>query len=88
VEVARLAGLPPEVTSRAREILAELERQGHGSSRGAHRRTLQEIDPNQLGLFPASPHPVLARISDIDVNRMTPIEALNLLVELVAQVRS
>ncbi|MQA89118.1 MAG: DNA mismatch repair protein MutS [Gemmatimonas sp.] len=87
VEVARLAGLPTEVTNRARELLLELERDGSRRSGKGARREPAPPDPNQLGLFPAT-HPVLARISKIDVEQMTPIEALNLLAELVAQARS
>ena len=54
IEVARLAGLPPEVVTRAREILANLESgewDESGRPRVAHARV--QADPNQLGLFVA-----------------------------------
>ncbi|MEX2584147.1 MAG: DNA mismatch repair protein MutS [Gemmatimonadota bacterium] len=88
VEVARLAGLPPEVTKRARELLAELEREGGARSRSRPRSPSSDVDPSQLGLFPARPHPLLARLGELEVERMTPLEALNMLAELVQQARS
>src|SRR5690606_4655854 len=87
VEVARLAGLPLEVTRRARELLAELERDGTMRAHPGAARP-PDRDPDQLGLFPAGPHPLVERIAALDVDRLTPIEALNLLAELVQQART
>lgn len=84
VEVARLAGLPPEVTRRARSILADLERHDRNGSGRAGKSTVQ-IDPTQLGLFPAGDHPVVDRLRSIDPNQLTPIQALALLAELREQ---
>src|SRR5690606_11574107 len=65
VEVARLAGLPPEVIARARAILRDLEESG-GSGRAAAQRTVAQADPAQLGLFAvAVPHPVVERLREI-----------------------
>jgi DNA mismatch repair protein MutS len=71
IDVARLAGLPRSVIARARQIMSQLE---GGSQLGSSA---------QLSLLPAAaPSPVLARLAAIDVNRITPIEALQLLAEL------
>jgi DNA mismatch repair protein MutS len=87
VEVARLAGLPPEVIRRARELLSLLEREGE-SPRGPLRRVARDHGPMQLGLFPASPHPVVERLQKLDPECITPLQALNLLAELAQQARS
>ncbi len=85
IEVAKLAGLPAEVLSRAREILKNLEAMevdegGHAAlARGRRRRS----EPSaQLGLF-ASQDPaaaeVLRALEALDVDALRPIDALNLL---------
>jgi DNA mismatch repair protein MutS len=84
IQVARLAGLPPAVVSRAREILTGLERDelsrgGRPSLSGA------PVDRQQLGLFQAaSPadDPLRRRLREVDVNQLTPMQALTLLAEL------
>ena len=82
--MARLAGLPPEVIGRARSILDALEQDA--LARGG-RPTVAKAGPDarqQLALFEtASPVDAVAqRLRDIDLNRLTPIEALALLAEL------
>ena len=73
IDVARLAGLPRSVIARARQIMSQLE---GGSQLGTS---------PQLSLLPtAPPSPVLARLAAVDVNRITPLEALQLVVELKA----
>jgi DNA mismatch repair protein MutS len=86
VEVARLAGLPRSVVERARELLVELEAGGHTSPRGngASRPRAPEL---QLALFQARPHPVVERLRALDVNQLTPLQALNLLAELAGAAR-
>src|SRR2546426_3808848 len=82
--LARLAGLPRAVIDRAREILAALERDeltrgGRPSVSGT------PTDPQrQLGLFQSQPADdrLRERLSAVDVDRMTPIEALALLADL------
>jgi DNA mismatch repair protein MutS len=86
IQVARLAGLPPEIIERARHILAGLERDE--LSRGG-RPTLSGStgDPRspQLGLFAqesADDNDITKRLRDIDVDETTPRQALELLAEL------
>ena len=80
VEVARLAGLPPWVVRRARQILGELE-----ASNGDRSEIPAHAPPEavQLALFGESgPHPAVVALRQMDVLRMTPIEALAKLHEL------
>ena len=85
IQVARLAGLPAAVVSRAREILTGLERDE--LSRGG-RPSLSGAAPDrqqQLGLFaaPAPQDDVLRRrLREIDINALTPLQALTLLADL------
>ena len=85
IQVARLAGLPPSVIARARDILSSLEQDE--LSRGG-KPALSSAPPApqaQLGLFQTTPdvHDRLReRIKELDVNRTTPLEALQILSEL------
>jgi DNA mismatch repair protein MutS len=80
IHVAGLAGLPSTVIGRAREILATLE----GEHRVVPGVAPPPPDPGQLTLFAAEagPHPVVEEIRAMDLNAMTPLEALNRLAEL------
>jgi DNA mismatch repair protein MutS len=85
IQVARLAGLPPSVVERARDILQSLERDELAHA-GRPSMTSQPVVPqDQLGLFQSGPSvdDRLARdLKAADLNRITPLEALNLLAEL------
>jgi DNA mismatch repair protein MutS len=84
IEVAKLAGLPNEVVSRAREVLAEHESAG--------RQTKEHLSPGanplpaQLTIFTPISQPVLEKLREVDLNRLTPLEALNLLAELKKEI--
>jgi DNA mismatch repair protein MutS len=99
VAVARLAGLPESVLARARAVLASLEGDGaSGSGPGAAadagppRR--RRVTQSQLELFASSPSPppthreVLETIRRLELERMTPLEALSLLGRLQQKLRS
>ena len=85
IQVARLAGLPAVVVARAREILDgleqdELARGGRPTVTGG-----RPAPAEQLGLFtpaPAAGDRLASRLRAVDVNRLTPLEALTLLAEL------
>jgi DNA mismatch repair protein MutS len=87
IEVGRLAGLPGAVVQRAREILHELE-SAHGGAgvglghTGSHRPKSAQKD--QLSLFHQPEPAVLERLRRLDVERLTPIQALNVLAEIKA----
>jgi DNA mismatch repair protein MutS len=86
IEVGRLAGLPAPVIARAREILAQLEGEhlgGVAPSTGVKPPTGASPSPtDQLGLF-APPHPVVERLASLDVNTLTPIDAIAILARLI-----
>ena len=85
IQVARLAGLPPSVVTRAREILNGLERDelsrgGRPSLSGAGIQSRQ-----QPGLFQApgtESDPVHQRLRELDVDQITPLQALTILADL------
>jgi DNA mismatch repair protein MutS len=83
IHVARLAGLPPPVVARAQEILRALE-QDELSRGGRPALSGRAAAPQQqLGLFQAPAEDALReRLRAVDVNRTTPLEALQLLAEL------
>jgi DNA mismatch repair protein MutS len=86
IEVGRLAGLPASVVDRAREILHDLEGahtsggQGLGHA-GAH-RPQSARSRDQLSLFAPAEHPAVTTLRKVDIDRMTPLDAMNLLAEL------
>ncbi len=84
IQVARLAGLPPDVIARARTILDALEqdalaRGGRPTASGTPSASRQ-----QIGLFESTPplDGVARRLRDTDLDRLTPLEALTLLADL------
>ncbi len=86
VHVAELAGMPRQVVQRARELINELENSGNpptGTRRTRKRRREPEVI--QLPLF-VEDHPVIKRLRELDINQMTPLEALNTLYELQKQI--
>ncbi|MGO9449446.1 MAG: DNA mismatch repair protein MutS [Candidatus Binataceae bacterium] len=89
IEVARLAGLPDSLIVRAREILANLE-QGEfdeaGQPRLAHARR-SESRSHQMSLFSPIESRVVDELRAIDVDRMTPVEALGILAALKARLK-
>jgi DNA mismatch repair protein MutS len=80
IQVARLAGVPGPVLERARAILLDLERDEESLAQrilagapGAHERG---AGPVQLPLFAAGKSPVEAEIERLDLDRLSPLEAL------------
>lgn len=80
IQVARLAGLPDSVISRAKEILRELEKADIN-----HEALLQEIPgtSQQLTLFgPTAPDDIMKELKNVDLDTLTPRDAMNLLYDL------
>jgi DNA mismatch repair protein MutS len=97
IEVGRLAGLPDVVLQRAREVLRQLEGEQWAAALGAARGAAparaatspRRPDPvDQLPLFPAPVHPIVAKLAAIDPNSMTPLDALTLLASLADAART
>ena len=84
IEVAKLAGLPNEVVVRAREVLAEHEFAEQQAT--AHLSPGASPPPTQLTIFTPLSQPVLDKLREVDLNRLTPLEALNLLAELKKEI--
>jgi DNA mismatch repair protein MutS len=83
IQVARLAGLPTEVIDRAKEVLHELEAEDLGSHVAPTGAGVQRVAaPVQLQLFEAAPHPVVEKLRKLDLDTMTPLEAMTRLGEL------
>ncbi|QWR77939.1 DNA mismatch repair protein MutS [Candidatus Magnetomonas plexicatena] len=83
IQVARLAGLPDSIVTRAKDILLELEK-----------KEVQEVEAQvylikrrgktaiQLDLFSSQIHPAVLSLINLDLKKLTPDEALNTLAEL------
>jgi DNA mismatch repair protein MutS len=89
VHVAQLAGMPRPVVERARELLHHLEEQGSDfklpkAQPGLPTSTKQKAreDAGQMPLFNAPPNPALEAIRKLDVDHLSPLEALTKLYEL------
>jgi DNA mismatch repair protein MutS len=86
IEVARLAGLPPSVVARAREVLARHEQSEH--------RLSEELSPggtvapHQEVMFTPVDAGVLQSLREAELDRLSPLEALNLLASLRKQLLS
>ena len=78
VEVAKLAGLPNPVISRAREILQELETEGKPQPKVIH----QEEPDDQMSMLDLRSQQVCSALESISVETLTPIEAMNELYKL------
>ncbi len=83
VHVARMAGLPPAAVNRAEEILSDLERSGAAGPKRLHEAETArgKAAALQVSLF-ADSHPAVEALRTLDVNALTPLEALNRLYEL------
>ncbi len=86
IEVGRLAGLPQAVLARAREVLRLLEG-GHLVS-GTRDAAPAPRPGEQLGLFAAAPDPIVERLAALDVEDVTPRQALEILARLVDDARA
>ena len=86
VHVARLAGLPPAVISRAWEVLGDLETPGPGQTAARKSRRPTRPPAQQLPLLDPT-QPVIEEILAVDVANLTPLEAINKLYELQQKAR-
>ena len=78
IEVAKLAGLPSSVTRRAHEVLRQLE----ASAPGANASMQLDFETVHAYQNPEVPSKVVDKLKSVDVETLTPIEALNFLYEL------
>ncbi len=86
IHVAELAGLPKPVVQRARDVLAALESQSDGRRGPDGARSSRRADAEQLPLL-APPSPLLGELAALEVDAMTPLEAITKLYELREKAR-
>ncbi len=88
IHVGHLAGLPPSVVQRAKEILKNLEG-GELDEKGRPRlaRGHREEEPAQMALFKAADHRLSEELKKLDISVLTPVEALNILHALVEEAK-
>jgi DNA mismatch repair protein MutS len=84
IEVARLAGLPASVIERARRVLTQHEK---SEKRNVALEAEDASTPLQLTIFTPLSQRIVDRITDLDTNSLTPLQALNLLEELKNEIR-
>ena len=80
IEVAKLAGVPSDVVKRAREILADIE-SNKPIAREEKRDVVPEFDLFS-GITESKESEVADKLRGVDINTLTPIEAMNMLFEL------
>ncbi len=73
IHVAKLAGLPKNIISRATKILEKLESKGIDKIR----LSADEFSSDQLEIFNASNHIIVQTLEKIDIDNITPVEAIN-----------
>jgi DNA mismatch repair protein MutS len=81
VHVAQIAGLPRPVVERARQLLHQLETQGSDFQPPAKKQP-KGVSPAQQPLFSEAPNPALKELRNLNVDELSPIEALTRLYEL------
>lgn len=91
IHVARMAGMPPTILRTAQTVLEQLETGTHDPSRAARtsavdRRALQAS--GQLTMFEVRDDELRSRMKELDVNSMTPMQALQTLAELKESIKS
>ena len=87
IHVAQLAGVPQQVLTRSREVLNQLEQ---GFSRQSHQGQMAKPrppEPHQLQLFAEPTNELIERLKQIEIDQITPLDALAQLKELRDQAR-
>ncbi len=82
IHVARLAGLPAPVLSRAREVLAQLEQSSERTQTDSLSTQDSGLSTGSLNSTLPPPHPIIEEVRQIDLFSMTPLEAMNRLAEM------
>ena len=86
IHVAKLAGIPKSILTRSNEILKDLENTFAKEAAGEHLSKNKTADEQQL-LFVQKHKSVLDKLNGLDVNELTPIEAINLLAEIQQELK-
>jgi DNA mismatch repair protein MutS len=85
IEVANLAGVPSEVTSRAKNILRDLEENdiNYSNNISSNVDIKENKSENQIDIFKMKENEIIELIKNIDLINLTPLESMNLLNELI-----
>ena len=86
VHVARLAGVPKQVTSRANEILKTIERKNILSNKNIEKENKKQV-AGQLDLYNFKLAEIAHELDKVNVNELTPIDALNTLVKIKEEMK-
>jgi DNA mismatch repair protein MutS len=87
IQVARLAGIPADVIARAKKILWRIENGEHGLALQDPSARKPRPSAVQLDLFRPADSQVIQRLREVDIARLSPLEALNLLNRLQEMAR-
>ncbi len=82
IEVAKLSGVPQSVVNRAKVVLKELEENGKYTPQIKEITVKSEDDTMQMGMFSGANNDIIDEIKMLDVNTLTPIEALQKLYDI------
>jgi DNA mismatch repair protein MutS len=83
IEVAKLAGINPEIITRANEILYEIEQTHEAKDKDSKIKEANQ----QLNILDYRKDYFIEKINNIDVSRLTPIEAINILYDLTKEAK-
>ena len=86
IHVAKLAGIPKSILGRSREILDDLESTFAREATGEHLSRHKTKEPDRDALFVQKHKSVLDKLATTDVNNLTPLEAINLLGQIKAEI--
>jgi len=81
IEVARLAGVPSEITKRAKQILADLEGKGTSAAKPVTKSADTSLLDENFSFDDIAADTIKEGLKKTDINTLTPIEALNLIYE-------
>lgn len=90
VDVAALAGVKKSVVNRAKEIVASLEAEDNREVENVRVKTnkTEIADINQFGFLAAAENEICEKLKELDINAMTPVEALTVLYDLQAKAKN
>ena len=87
IQVAKLAGINDEVVERAKAILMGIESGDVAPVRSVATNMDREPDSDQLSLLSVQDNPIIQQLKDLDINVLTPIEAMQVLYDLVKEAK-
>jgi DNA mismatch repair protein MutS len=82
VHVAQLAGMPRPVVDRAKELLSKLEEESSNFKLPVPQSKPKSDEPQQMSFFDAPQNPALGALREVNVDELSPLEALTKLYEL------